>query len=375
MGDRTRMAYWADILHSDRGRKRAAAATDKPRSLDPAALLAEINVDPDDERALRTVQALADYLAAGGGDALPPTSGPGAKALPLPRFLRRPIAERLLRWFVKDTAAYFFDQQVRKRIKQRLIDQLPTTGQPFVLVSHSQGTIVAFEVLSELSTRPEVDLFATMGSPLGIREIQDLLEEDGFPLQIPGRVRSWHNFADRLDPVALDAGLKSDFKPRGTINDHMVVNDRTKDLLRFNPHSSVGYLANNTVRSVIHNAFGFDSAGRFVVARDVAEGFTGVDIRQPVLIEALHPGYWALGESFTELEKREKAQPETLSSLSGRIEQLADSVRQEVRKQAEHRKSDPDAAETAARVDRRWREYFPGGDVEMGDAEAAHVGR
>jgi len=33
---------------------------------------------------------------------------------------------------------------------------------------------------------------------------------------------------------------------------------------------------------------------------------------------------------------------------------------------------DPD---TAALVTRRWREYFPGGNVEMGDSEAAHVGR
>ena len=32
-------------------------------------------------------------------------------------------------------------------------------------------------------------------------------------------------------------------------------------------------------------------------------------------------------------------------------------------------------AETAALVDRRWREYFPDGRVEMGDSEAAHVDR
>jgi hypothetical protein len=31
--------------------------------------------------------------------------------------------------------------------------------------------------------------------------------------------------------------------------------------------------------------------------------------------------------------------------------------------------------ETASGVTRRWREYFPGGGVEMGDSEAAHVGR
>ena len=33
------------------------------------------------------------------------------------------------------------------------------------------------------------------------------------------------------------------------------------------------------------------------------------------------------------------------------------------------------APETAALVEGRWREYFPEGDVEMGDSEAAHVGR
>jgi len=29
--------------------------------------------------------------------------------------------------------------------------------------------------------------------------------------------------------------------------------------------------------------------------------------------------------------------------------------------------------ETAARVTSRWKEYFPGGNVEMGDAERAHL--
>ena len=29
--------------------------------------------------------------------------------------------------------------------------------------------------------------------------------------------------------------------------------------------------------------------------------------------------------------------------------------------------------DTAARVTRRWREYFPAGGVEMGDSEAAHL--
>ena len=31
--------------------------------------------------------------------------------------------------------------------------------------------------------------------------------------------------------------------------------------------------------------------------------------------------------------------------------------------------------ETAARVTRRWREYFPAGGVAMGDSESAHLDR
>ncbi|HEY6320387.1 MAG TPA: hypothetical protein VJA16_02380, partial [Thermoanaerobaculia bacterium] len=30
---------------------------------------------------------------------------------------------------------------------------------------------------------------------------------------------------------------------------------------------------------------------------------------------------------------------------------------------------------TAALVSRRWREYFPGGGIEMGDSDAAHLDR
>ena len=85
------------------------------------------------------------------------------KVLPLPGFLRRRVAEKLLRWFVKDTAAYFYDDQIRQRIKRRLVQQIPTRGEPFLLISHSQGTIVGFEVLTELRRRAEVSLFATMG--------------------------------------------------------------------------------------------------------------------------------------------------------------------------------------------------------------------
>lgn len=331
MGTRTRMAYWADILDNDISKRKGKSVKGthgRKVSLEATALLQEAGINPNNEQALQFVESLAASLAASDQPA-DRRRGVRTKFLPLPRFLRRPIAEKFLRLLVKDSAAYFFNEEIRRKIKDRLVEQIPADDEPFILVSHSQGTVAAFEVLSERSTKVDVSLFVTVGSPLGIREVQDLIEERDMKLSVPKGVRTWHNFADRLDPVALDATLKSDFVPRERIHDHMVRNEGTKDLLRFNPHSSIGYLAHPKVRTVIHTAAGFDFTGRFVVARDVAERFVGVGVRQPVLIEALHPGYWALDENKEQCQERETRQVKknkSMDELSGRIGNLKSDI-------------------------------------------------
>ena len=47
-----------------------------------------------------------------------------------------------------------------------------------------------------------------------MQEVQDFLDPND-PLEVPAVVRRWHNFADPLDPVALDKKLASDFEPHG----------------------------------------------------------------------------------------------------------------------------------------------------------------
>ena len=44
------------------------------------------------------------------------------------------------------------------------------------------------------------------------------------PLQVPPGVGRWLNFADRLDPVALDADLANDFTPSDKVTDHRIKN-------------------------------------------------------------------------------------------------------------------------------------------------------
>ena len=251
-------------------------------------------------------------------------SGPGKKVLPLPRWVRGPIADQFMRWFVKDTAAYFLQPKTREKIRDRLRAQLPTGDKPFILVAHSQGTIVSFDVLIEERDRANVSLFVTLGSPLGIREVQDKIKAERgkeFELQVPVQVERWRNFADRFDPVAIDTKLANDFKPRGSVrvHDELILN---KETLRANPHSAVGYLSHPAVRGAIHRALVFDSASRFVVARDVAETLELGD-RQPVLIEVLEPGYWAVDESTAERDDRERKQGSALGTLTARIDRLA----------------------------------------------------
>lgn len=294
MGARTRMAYWADLLHpagdAPSARTRGTAA-----GIDPAALLDEAGVDPDDVRA----RALADALLAAAGVI---AVGRRTRVLPLPAFLRKPLARAFLEALVKDSAAYFFRADLRARVRQRLLDALPEPGRPLVIVAHSQGTVVALEVLAALAqagTPLPVEQLVTLGSPLGVREVQDLLDA---PLQVPAGIVRWNNFADPLDPVALDKGLANDFRGRGRsrdaigIEDDIVLNTELRRREGFNPHSAVGYLAHPKVRRVVQDAARFDIHARFLMARDVAAELA-VEQRHPVLIEILEPGYPALEET------------------------------------------------------------------------------
>lgn len=334
MGARTRMAWWADVLRPElaassgpgarSSRRRAASrastapAPDGPfdaQAVVESAAQAAGRAHADEARAF--AEALLADLGVDPSAGTPRQSaGPGKKILPLPGWLRRPLSKRFLEEFIPDVAGYFFKPAQRERIRQRLRDQLALPpNQPVAIVSHSLGSVVAYEVLSSLagSGPGMIDLraFITLGSPLGIREVQDFLVPDR--REAPPAVPRWFNFADPLDPVAADKRLAGEFRwvadPARTIDDDLVMNRRTLALPGFNPHAALGYLAHPAVRRAVYGALHLDLMSRFVIARDVAERLAGdPEERQPVLIEVLEPGYGALGESRDETTAHEQAE-------------------------------------------------------------------
>ncbi len=121
-----------------------------------------------------------------------------------------------------------------------------------IVVAHSLGTIITYDVLSEPALkdrRPKI--LVTLGCPLGIDNVQNRLRDGaGRPNPIPAGITAWTNFADRFDPVAIEATLRDEFKPSNLIEDEAVNNAAP------NNHDLNGYVSIGLVRSLIRDAVG-----------------------------------------------------------------------------------------------------------------------
>ncbi len=110
----------------------------------------------------------------------------------------------VIRW-IKEVHRYLNEEDLRQKAKERVHASL---GDTKVVVAHSLGSVVAYEALCEDSKG--VELFITLGSPLGIRKlIYDKLKPN--PGQWPGAIQRWVNIAQPSDVVALSKQLDALF--------------------------------------------------------------------------------------------------------------------------------------------------------------------
>ena len=219
------------------------------------------------------------------------------RILPLPEPARRWFTRKLTAAFLRDVSDFFYDAERRAVMLKSVTDRIDPGGDPFVVIGHSQGSMIAYAVLVRLAKeRPEfkVPLFVTIGSPLGIKEVQDELRRitQQARLAVPGCVGRWLNVADPLDPVAFDKLLKDDFRATNGI--------RVDDNLEWNkdsprhPHSGTGYLQTTPVRRAVRDAVDtalFQPVSKFVIARGVVKELesASAEYRHKVLIELVDP--------------------------------------------------------------------------------------
>jgi hypothetical protein len=263
LGVTSSLVYWADLLYEapdqdlssyegvlentpDAVDAGGGAAPPRPRDAQEAAFVAGL-------AAKMTVLTAAEMAA----DDTPPVPAAPEGALervPLPWFLKK----RFLDTYLRDVHHYLFDVEfappgkhpvrIQQTIRKRFVAALnaPKITPPHVVVSHSLGTVIAYDCLKRVQECAAVDALITLGSPLGIDEIQDRLQpewsrNEGFPHE---KVRGdWVNLFDRLDPVCgFDPALANDFRRDGA--------DRVDDIAVHNTgrwrHSATKYLRQPT---------------------------------------------------------------------------------------------------------------------------------
>lgn len=171
------------------------------------------------------------------------------------------VSQKLLHKYFHELEVYFtgdsefdsdFNFQVKEKIIQRLSDALKKhQNDEIMLIAHSMGSIIAFDVLSFMVKDIHVHTLVTIGAPLGAPFVMSRIAAHSkstygkVKLQTPETVtKHWYNFSDIMDKIALDYKLADDFAANShdvKCIDKLVTNTYVMNGIA-NPHKSFGYL-------------------------------------------------------------------------------------------------------------------------------------
>ena len=161
------------------------------------------------------------------------------------------------------TDANGYKLEVKSLIRQRLELVLKKHRRDrILLIAHSMGSIIAYEVLCLLNQELEIDTLVTMGSPLGQPFVKIKFQTE-LEKQASGKCKSstpeavkshWFNLSDLEDRIAVNYDLADDYSENSQnirVQDKEVYNDYINNEKR-NPHKSYGYLRTPEMARIVH---------------------------------------------------------------------------------------------------------------------------
>ncbi|MBU2515304.1 GPI inositol-deacylase [bacterium] len=173
------------------------------------------------------------------------------------------VSDFIIKRFFSDLAVYyntFHDdqqssrQQRKKEIRTVLKELLlKHRKKEILLIAHSMGAIIAYDVLTELGEEIRINTLITIGCPLGLPIIRGKIAAEHSStdnpkerLKTPEAVTAnWFNLADLKDKIALYHRLGDDFieNSKGVrVIDKTVINTYSQINGDRNPHKAYGYL-------------------------------------------------------------------------------------------------------------------------------------
>jgi PGAP1-like protein len=166
------------------------------------------------------------------------------------------ITDKIVQRYFRDLDIYYSGQcingsniLIRDAIRERLYKVLKKyQGHSIMIIAHSMGSIISYDVLKNNIDDISIDTFVTIGSPLGLPIITGkIIKEQGgvSMLTVPDNIKkNWFNFSDLEDKVAINYDLSDDYAPSQSgikITDFEIYNNYEINNMR-NPHKVYGYL-------------------------------------------------------------------------------------------------------------------------------------
>lgn len=152
---------------------------------------------------------------------------------------------------------------IREMLKQQLRPLLEADAR-ILLIGHSLGSVIAYDTLWELSHEEKlpgkIDMFLTLGSPLGMDYVQHRLlgAYNTGADKYPTNIKHWENLSSVGDITSLNKLFHEEFAEMielGIVED---IHDHCKGIYNFyhneeglNCHRSYGYLVNPAVGKII----------------------------------------------------------------------------------------------------------------------------
>lgn len=156
------------------------------------------------------------------------------------------------------------DSQYGSEVREALTDLLSTamdSGDDVLLVSHSLGTMISYDVLWKFSYYSEykhlrdkkLGTWITFGSPLGDEIVKKKLKgaKAHGARKYPINIDSWYNIAAKDDFVAHDKNIKNDFKNMDTFKEDISIYNLSIRHKISDPHHAVGYLVTPQITKII----------------------------------------------------------------------------------------------------------------------------
>jgi len=231
--------------------------------------------------ALRQFEA-SEFLGERGRENYENTPGQSNLAATLANLVAEPMAwlglgARAIALAAPDLREYWnpesdFGSRVRWRLTE-ILEPALFAGDDVLLVSHSLGTLIAYDNLWKLShyaahrdvfeTGHKLTRWITLGSPLGNPTVRKILKghRASGARRYPANIREWINLAAVGDYISHDRSVRDDYRGMlehgliESIEDHRIYNLAVRHG-RSDPHHGVGYLIHPSVIEAIADWLG-----------------------------------------------------------------------------------------------------------------------